>query len=205
MSILEYNGSALCAMAGKNCVAIASDRQFGVQQTGITNNMRRIFKMSDTMLLGMSGLGSDVMTCEQKLRMKANMYELRENRELSPRAFDNMMSTFLYSRRFGPYFIEPLIAGLEGPDHKPFLSGQDLIGCPVHTDDFIVAGTAESSLYGTCETFYKPDLGPDELFEVVAQCVMASVDRDCLSGWGVEVHILTPTQHIIKKVTGRTD
>ena len=30
-SIDTYNGSALVAMVGKNCVAIASDRRFGIQ------------------------------------------------------------------------------------------------------------------------------------------------------------------------------
>ena len=31
---------------------------------------------------------------------------------------------------------------------------------------------------------------PDELFEVVAQTLMASTDRDCLSGWGAIVHVM---------------
>jgi 20S proteasome subunit beta 3 len=31
MSIFEYNGSAIVAMAGKECVAIGSDLRFGVQ------------------------------------------------------------------------------------------------------------------------------------------------------------------------------
>lgn len=34
--------------------------------------------------------------------------------------------------------------------------------------------------------------GPEELFEVVSQCLLAAVDRDALSGWGAEVHIVTP-------------
>ena len=31
---------------------------------------------------------------------------------------------------------------------------------------------------------------PDELFETLAQALMAAVDRDALSGWGGVVHIL---------------
>lgn len=30
--------------------------------------------------------------------------------------------------RFGPYFIEPVVAGLE-EDGTPFIAGADLIGC----------------------------------------------------------------------------
>jgi 20S proteasome subunit beta 3 len=32
MSILQYNGGAIVAMAGKNCVAIASDTRLGINQ-----------------------------------------------------------------------------------------------------------------------------------------------------------------------------
>ena len=31
MSIFEYNGGAMVAMKGKNCIAIACDRRLGVQ------------------------------------------------------------------------------------------------------------------------------------------------------------------------------
>lgn len=38
---------------------------------------------------------------------------------------------------------------------------------------------------------YRPDLEPDDLFETVGQCLLSSVDRDCMSGWGAVVHIIT--------------
>ncbi|OEL32242.1 Proteasome subunit beta type-3, partial [Dichanthelium oligosanthes] len=71
--------------------------------------------------------------------------------------------------------------------------------------DFVVSGTASESLYGACESMYKPNMEPDELFETVSQALMASVDRDCLSGWGGYVLIVTPTEvreHVVK---GRMD
>nr|ACN31215.1 unknown [Zea mays] len=48
---------------------------------------------------------------------------------------------------------------------------------------------------------YKPDMQPDELFETISQALNSSVDRDCLSGWGGYVLIVTPTEvreHVIK-------
>jgi hypothetical protein len=50
--------------------------------------------------------------------------------------------------RFGPYFIEPVIAGITGPNssepNKPFIAAADLIGCLNFAKDFVVAGTAVS-------------------------------------------------------------
>ena len=76
-------------------------------------------------------------------------------------------------------------------DGTPFLTATDLIGAAVSTDDFVVAGTCAESLYGMCESLYKKDMSPDELFEVVSQAMLSSLDRDALSGWGAEVKIIT--------------
>ena len=62
MSILEYNGGAIVAMVGKNCVAIASDRRFGIQQQTVSTNMEKVFKINDKTFLGLAGLATDVQT-----------------------------------------------------------------------------------------------------------------------------------------------
>jgi 20S proteasome alpha/beta subunit len=36
----------------------------------------------------------------------------------------------------------------------------------------------------------RPDLEPDDLFEVLSQCLLSGVDRDCLAGWGATVYIM---------------
>lgn len=62
MSIFEYNGSAIVAMSGKNCVAIAADRRFGIRHQTVSTNMQKIFKMNDRVFCGMSGLVTDMQT-----------------------------------------------------------------------------------------------------------------------------------------------
>jgi 20S proteasome subunit beta 3 len=99
------------------------------------------------------------------------------------------ISLFRFGFRFSPWFCEPIVAGLDS-NNDPFLSGMDLIGAPVFTNDYVVAGTCTANLLGTCEALYKPDMNPDELFEVLSQCLLASIDRDALSGWGAIVHIM---------------
>ena len=106
---------------------------------------------------------------------------------------------------FGPYFSEPVICGLEGASNKPYLCGMDLLGAQVYTDDFILAGDCPEAMYGLCESIYKPDLEPDQLFEVLAQCLLSGVDRDCLAGWGCTVHVLTPEGLTTRNLKGRMD
>eukprot|EP01006_Ploeotia_vitrea_P012396 TRINITY_DN32863_c0_g1_i1.p1 TRINITY_DN32863_c0_g1~~TRINITY_DN32863_c0_g1_i1.p1 ORF type:complete len:213 (-),score=98.03 TRINITY_DN32863_c0_g1_i1:53-667(-) len=204
MSILEYNGSGVVAMCGKNCVAIASDMRYGVQQTTVATDMHKVYKMHDKVYIGMAGLATDMQTLVQRFRFRLKMYELREERKIKPNVFANLVSSMLYQKRFGPYFVEPVIAGL-GDKNKPFICAMDLIGAPVYTDNFLVSGTSSEELYGVCEAMYRPNLEPDDLFETVSQCLQAAVDRDCLAGWGAEVYVICPDRVIHKTLKSRQD
>ena len=81
----------------------------------------------------------------------------------------------------------------------------DLLYAQVITDDFMVAGDCTEALYGLCESLFSPGLGPDELFETLAQCLLSGVDRDCLAGWGGVVHVLTPEGLTTRHLKGRMD
>lgn len=58
------------------------------------------------------------------------------------------------------------------------------------SDPYQVGGTAVEPLMGACETFYKKNMQPDELAEVVSQVLVSGMDRDILSGWGAVVYVL---------------
>jgi 20S proteasome subunit beta 3 len=60
-------------------------------------------------------------------------------------------------------------------------------------------------MYGMCETLWKPNMGKEELFETIAQALLASVDRDALSGWGGVVHIITKEGVTTRELKGRQD
>jgi len=203
--ITQYNGGGLVAMTGKNCVAIASDRRYGIRNQTISFENDRIFKINDFCFLGLSGLMTDVQTVHERLKFKTNMFSLKEERDISPSQFANLVSTTLYEKRFGPYFCEPIICGLEGKDLKPFICAQDLIGAGCYAQDFVVGGTCSENLYGMCESLWKKDMEPDELFETISQCLLASVDRDCLSGWGAVVHVITKEKITVKELKARMD
>ncbi|RMD44331.1 hypothetical protein DV735_g838, partial [Chaetothyriales sp. CBS 134920] len=189
-SPFEINGGAIVAMRGKNCVAIACDLRLGMQALTVSNNFPKIFNYAPSLYLGLTGLATDVQTVSDTFRYKVNMYRLREERNISPETLANLVSSSLYERRFGPWFVSPVLAGINHTTGEPFICGFDSIGCIDFAKDFIVAGTASDQLFGTCEGLWEPDLGPDELFETVSQALLNAVDRDALSGWGAHVYII---------------
>lgn len=78
--------------------------------------------MTEQIFIGFNGLQSDAQTFSQLLTYEVNSYKLRENRDISPEAFASLVSTIQFKHRFGPYFIEPVIAGLDKVGFSPFPS-----------------------------------------------------------------------------------
>ncbi|KAK9745206.1 Proteasome subunit [Popillia japonica] len=197
MSILSYNGSAMVAMKGKNCVAIATDKRFGIQAQTISMDFPKVFQMGPHLFIGLPGLATDTQTVMEKLRFRKNLIEYAvrktfrpENRHITPTVFASLVSNMLYEKRFGPFFVEPVIAGLDSKSGDPFVCNMDLIGCPNAPEDFVVGGTASAQLYGMCESLWEPDLSPDDLFETISQALINAFDRDAISGWGATVYII---------------
>lgn len=96
---MEINGGAVVAMVGKNCVAIACDKRLGQQFLTVSCEFPKVFPVHDRLYVGMAGLASDIQTLNEVFRFRKNMYKLREEREISPKAFAHMVSSTLYSKR----------------------------------------------------------------------------------------------------------
>lgn len=111
MSIFSYNGGAVVAMKGKDCVAIAADTRYGTQGQLISTNKQKIYQLGTQLFIGMPGLVTDCSTVVEILKFRTNLYTLKEERQLRPGVLSKIVSNLLYEKRFGPYFVEPIIAG----------------------------------------------------------------------------------------------
>lgn len=67
------------------------------------------------------------------------------------------MLKIILIERFGPFFVGPVIAGLDS-NNQPYICDMDLIGNPNETKDFAVNGTCSEQTQGMCETLWEPDL-----------------------------------------------
>lgn len=193
-------------MTGDKCVAIGSDQRFGVQYQTIGSNMQKIFKIQDNILMGLSGLATDIQTFALEMKRKVDLYKIKENVDLTPQLFINLVSSSLYEHRWAPFYVNPVVVGLDVKDnYKPYVATYDSIGCITQNGEFHVAGTSVEMLYGVCEAFYKPNMKEDQLFETCGQCLLSGIDRDCFSGWGAVVYVMTPGKIECKRLKCRQD
>lgn len=186
----SYNGGAILGLRGAGCVALASDRRLGMSlQTQSMGREQKIFRLGPYCYVALAGLQTDVLTVSRLLRFRANLYRQSEGRELRPRAATHMLAHLLYEHRFGPYFISPIVVGLEA-DGSAYLGTMDSIGAISDSTGFAADGTAGENLVGPAETWYRDGMGPEELGGVCEKIFQAGVNRDALSGWGGELLVL---------------
>lgn len=122
------------------------------------------------------------------MEYKVNMYQLREDRQMKPTTFASLVSSTLYEHRFGPYFVSPIVIGLE--EGKPYIATFDSIGCKSDSEPFCTAGTAADNLFGIAESYYQENYDAQQLEDVLANVLVSGVDRDILSGWEGVVYIM---------------
>jgi 20S proteasome subunit beta 3 len=65
--IMSYNGGVALAMKGKECVAIACDKRYGVQNRTIATNFTKIFQYGDHCFVAFCGLATDVSVFNKDL------------------------------------------------------------------------------------------------------------------------------------------
>jgi 20S proteasome subunit beta 3 len=160
------------------------------------------------------GLEGDVQSLSQELQIQVSSKLDRalgfgisssqaRRRSISPRAMASVTSHVLYQGR-GRYYVEPLVVGLN-TERKPFLCAMDMIGAQSVSKSFVCSGAASKSLYGTAEALWKPDLEPEELAQVCGKAFQSALERDCLSGYGTLVYLITKNGIVEYDLASRND
>lgn len=208
---LTMNGGSLMAMAGNECVALAVDKRFGSGPQMVNIAPRHIWTPHSNLMLAFSGLEGDVQSFSEELKMEVDSKrnrglgfsaaglstEMNESdgrtwdsrSRISPPALACLTSHVLYEKR--GYYVEPLVVGLMEKTRKPFLCAMDMIGAKSFSKSFICSGAASTSLYGTAEALWRPNMEPKELLECCGKAFQSAIERDCLSGYGILIYLIT--------------
>jgi 20S proteasome alpha/beta subunit len=272
---LAMNGGSVLAMSGNNCVLLAVDKRFGSGRSLVHIRHRPVLQLPRSMV-AFTGMEGDVQSFHRELNSQIiDKYyrglgfgdNTKDSRDVSVLAVAMLTSHILYRRKNTPYYVEPVVVGLE-PDgwvdddeddnddnvrtgatgssykavvyhsksdetivatnrdveegihgdsmrgrqckmrrrrYRSYICGMDMIGAKSESGAFCCAGTASKSLYGTAEALWKPDLSPDQLVAIGIKAFFSALERDCLSGYGAMIYLLTPEGITEYDVIGRSD
>jgi 20S proteasome subunit beta 3 len=179
---------------------------------------RHVLTPHSNLMVAFTGLEGDIQSLSQELSIQisdrlqrgnlgfmssssppsSSSSSSKRNRRVSPTSMASLTSHVLYSRRQAPYYVEPLVVGLVPKENVgkkkglcPFLCSYDLLGAQSRSEAFICSGVATKSMYGTAEALWRPGLNEEELVKVCGQAFLSALERDCLSGYGAIIYLIT--------------
>lgn len=186
----------------------------------VTVAPRHVWIAQPRLMVAFVGLDGDVQSLSETLQMevsnklnralgfevvpKEGTAEVSRLRRISPQALASLTSHVLYQNR-GRFIVQPLIAGLKEGTGAPFLCGMDMLGAQSLSSSFVCSGMASTSLYGTAEALWRPELEPDELVEVCGKAFQSALERDCLSGYGALLYLITKDRITEYDLASRND
>lgn len=203
-SIETYYGGSVLAMKGKDAIVITADRRIGNSLTMINNTFSRLYVLTPRIVIGLLCFIPDTQMIYKDLRKHINMFQLSQGREIEPQEVCSLLSYILYTKRFSPYYIEPLIVGFDR-QNNPHIYKMDCIGCVSAPPFFTATGTGADNLMGIAEIIYEEQMEEENLFTKTMQAFLNGIDRDSLSGCGAEAFILTPHKRVYREIEGKQD
>jgi len=109
----SWHGGSILAIAGDDFSIMASDTRLG-QHGGIySREFKRNNQVTDACVVAQCGFQGDATTLLKNIKGKIRVYEHQHQEQPSAPAIAAMLSTMLYYRRFFPYYVYNLVAGLD--------------------------------------------------------------------------------------------
>lgn len=107
------NGGTVVAIAGKNYAIIASETRLSSGYSIYTREQNKLFQLTSKTVLGSTGCWCDALTFSKVIETRVKNYLYEHNRPMSTPACAQLISTMLYYKRFFPYYISNIVAGLD--------------------------------------------------------------------------------------------
>ncbi|KAL4922595.1 nucleophile aminohydrolase [Aspergillus aurantiobrunneus] len=111
------NGGATLGISGPGFAILAGDTRSTAGYNINTRYEPKVFIIQDaerhSIVISVIGFAADRHTLKEKLDAIASMYKYQHGRNMSLRACAQRVSTLLYEKRFFPYQLQTMVAGLD--------------------------------------------------------------------------------------------
>jgi len=189
MSYREYGiGATSIGIKLKDGVILASEKRISYGGFVISKAGKKVFKVTDRMGIAFAGLFADMQMLARILTLEVKFYELTMNKRMTIRAAAKLLSNILYSQKMLPFLSETLVGGID--ETGPHLYVLDALGSLIE-DQYAALGSGAPIAIGIIESQYKPDMSLDLGEELAVKAVKASIERDAISGDGVDVLVIS--------------
>ncbi|XP_013791688.1 proteasome subunit beta type-1-like [Limulus polyphemus] len=206
------NGGSIVAIAGEDYAVIASDTRLSAGFSIYTREQSKLYKLSQKSVLGCAGCWCDILTFTRLLEARMKMYENEHHKQMSTPAIAQLVTTMLYYKRFFPYYISNVLAGID----------EEGRGCVYSYDPIGHCEKVQYRTGGSSSALLQPlldnqiglkniqDATPvsivkDRAIAIIKDVFISAAERDIYTGDGIVMHVITKDGITEEKFPLRTD
>ncbi|XP_064099061.1 proteasome subunit beta type-1-like [Macrobrachium nipponense] len=200
MSFSPYadNGGTTVAIAGDDFVMVASDTRLPRGFNIYTRDQRKVFGLTTKTMLASTGCWADVLTLNKVLQARLTMYSHEHHDVMSTTAIAQLLSTMLYWKRFFPYYVSNILAGLD-EEGKGVVYHYDPVG---HMEKltFSAAGASVAQIQPLLDNQIEaknikdgkpPKMTKELAHQLIHDSFVSAAERDINTGDGVIIYTIT--------------
>jgi len=189
-------GTTTVALVFKDGVVLAADKRVSMGYHIAHKNARKVLSVTDFIGVTTAGSVGDIQSLVGYLKAEAKLYEIKNNKRMSPKALAKLTSAILQGQRYYPLYAWLVLGGVD--KEKGYVFSIDPIG-GVSEDDMVATGSGMEPAYGVLDDRYKKDMEKDDAVQLAVRALLAAISRNMGTGDGVNV--ITITQDGTKEYT----
>lgn len=194
------NGGTVVAIAGKDYALIASETRLSSGYQIYTREQPKLFQITPKTMLGGTGCWCDVLAFSKVIEARVKNYLYEHNRQISTPACAQLISNMLYYKRFFPYYVSTIVAGLDEEDHGVVYSYDPIGHCERNT--YRACGSAVSLIQPFLDnrvglkniqglTPGSIELPLEDALRIVRDVFVSAGEREMYVGDHVDIRIIT--------------
>jgi len=192
------NGGSIVAIGGPGFAVIASDTRLSTGYSILTRDQPKLNTLNSNTVLGCSGCWCDVLSLTRSIAFRMKLYKHQHQKEMSTGAVAQMLVTLLYNKRFFPYYVSNVVAGLDEKGHGVVYSYDPVGHCSQET--FHAGGSSGALLQPLLDSHVglrnmkiKPTepLTLEKAINITKDVFISAAERDIYTGDGILLKIIT--------------
>jgi len=186
---LSYGvGATAVGIRGEGFVVLAAERRVSYGGFIVSRSGKKIYKITNYLGIALAGLFADIQALAKILAAELSYHEITVGQRMSVKAASKLLASILYSYKYYPFLSEILIGGIEESGEAK-LYVMDPLGSLIE-DDYAAIGSGAPIAIGVIENGYKDSLKVEEAKELALSAVRAAIERDAMSGDGIDLLVL---------------
>ncbi|MCC6024715.1 MAG: archaeal proteasome endopeptidase complex subunit beta [Desulfurococcaceae archaeon] len=172
----------------KEGVVLATDKRVTYEGFVLSRMAKKVHMITGRVGVAFAGLLGDVGYLTRLLKLESKYYELRVGKDIKTRSLAKILSIILYNYKLFPMFTEIIVGGYD--EEGPSLFILDPVGSLIE-ERYAAVGSGSQLALGYIEPKYREDLTLGEAEKIAIEAIKTVIERDVLSGDGVDLVVIT--------------